>query len=81
MRRTLVLSTLALVLGGAGGFVSGAYADKQPRMKAAMVHLEASLNALEKATPDKGGHRVKAIALVKQAIDEVKEGIAHDNDN
>lgn len=35
----------------------------------------------KKATADKGGHRVKAIQLTKDAIDEVKKGIAFDNKN
>ena len=30
---------------------------------------------LERATTDKGGHRVNAIRLVDQAIDETKQGI------
>jgi hypothetical protein len=29
----------------------------------------------EKATTDKGGHRVKALGFVKDAIDEVKKGM------
>jgi hypothetical protein len=33
---------------------------------------------LDKATPDKGGHRVKAIQLVTDAIAEVHAGIQFD---
>lgn len=51
----------------------------QPMMKAALASLNKAKNQLEKATPDKGGHRVKAMELVNQAIDEVKAGIAFDN--
>jgi len=36
----------------------------------------AALNQLQAALPDKGGHRVKAIALVKDAIDETTKGMA-----
>ncbi len=59
--------------------VGTAEAEKQPHMKVALAHLEKATNQLEKATPDKGGHRVKAIELAKQAIEQVKKGIAFDN--
>ena len=47
----------------------------QPHMQTALVALESARNNLERATADKGGHRAKAIDLVKDAIDEVKKGI------
>ncbi|MBL9045286.1 MAG: hypothetical protein JNM83_27000 [Myxococcales bacterium] len=59
--------------------VSTAGAEPQPHMKSALNSLEGALGQLEKATADKGGHRVKAIDHVKQAIAEVKAGIAFDN--
>jgi hypothetical protein len=37
--------------------------------------LESARNNLDHATNDKGGHRARAIDLVKDAIDEVKRGI------
>jgi hypothetical protein len=52
-----------------------AKAPDQPHMQAALTALESARNNLDKATPDKGGHRAKAIDLVKSAIDEVKLGI------
>jgi len=48
-------------------------------MQAALQSLEAAHRSLEAATADKGGHRVKAIALTKEAIEEVKKGIAFDD--
>ena|SRR5262252_7970840 len=48
----------------------------QPHMQAALDALTSARNNLDKAQPDKGGHRAKAIDLVKQAIDEVNAGIA-----
>ena len=75
--RKMHLSILALSLGLA--FSAPAFAEPQPHMKAAIKHLEEAKTALEKATADKGGHRVKAIELVDQAIKEVKEGIEFDN--
>lgn len=53
-------------------------ADQQPNMMSALQHLELAKDKLEKATADKGGHRVKAIKLVKEAIEETNEGIKWD---
>jgi hypothetical protein len=50
----------------------------QPFMKAARGDLNTARNQLQQATPDKGGHRVKAIGLVNSAIAEVNAGIAFD---
>jgi len=50
-------------------------APDQPHMQAALDALRSAQTNLEKATADKGGHRAKAMDLVKQAIDEVKLGI------
>lgn len=77
------VSTLALA--GALAFVTSANmirsaeAEDQPHMRAALVTLKTAHEQLEKATADKGGHRVKAMALTAQAIDEVKAGIDFDN--
>ena len=48
-------------------------------MRAALEHLRAARQSLEKAEADKGGHRVKAIEMVDGAIRHVEEGIAYDN--
>lgn len=47
----------------------------QPHMQNALTALENAKDSLEKATTDKGGHRVKALGFVKDAIDEVKKGM------
>lgn len=47
----------------------------QPHMTAAVAALESAKNNLERATADKGGHRAKALDLVRDAIDQVKKGI------
>ena len=52
----------------------------QPNMQAAIVALESAQAALKKAKTNKGGHRVAALKLIKQAIKEVKEGAAHAKD-
>jgi hypothetical protein len=64
-----------LVLGSV--IIATALPD-QPFMKAARGDLNTARNQLQKATPDKAGHRVKAIALVNSAIAEVNAGIAFD---
>ncbi|HEY1270576.1 MAG TPA: hypothetical protein VGF08_01265 [Terriglobales bacterium] len=54
-------------------------AENQPHMNDALNHLQEAQKALEAGSSDKGGHRVKAISLVKQAMSEVQQGIQFDN--
>jgi hypothetical protein len=54
-------------------------AAPQPQMKSALGALKKAKTHLQRATEDKGGHRVKAIGLVNSAIAEVEAGIAFDN--
>lgn len=75
---TIVL-TGALVLAVGNNLVPSAHAEKQPHMTAALGQLKAAKASLQSATADKGGHRVKAIALVNSAIDETQKGIDFDN--
>ncbi len=76
-RRSVALLAVALL---AIGFAAGSlFGDRQPKMKTALAHLQRAQTDLKAATADKGGHRAKAMALVDQAIDEVKKGIAYDN--
>jgi hypothetical protein len=49
-------------------------ARHEPHMSAALGHLRQAKDELDKATPNKGGHREKAIQLVNQAIQQVEEG-------
>ncbi|HQU84959.1 MAG TPA: hypothetical protein PKY59_17600 [Pyrinomonadaceae bacterium] len=53
----------------------------QPNMKIARDHLQNALNNLEKATADKGGYRVNAMQIVRDAISEVNKGIEYDRKN
>ena len=73
--------TLVVVLGCVigRGLVNSASAEPQPHMKVALTHLEQAKAALEKAAPDKGGHRVKALELTEQAIVQVRDGIEYAN--
>lgn len=84
MKPTLMLIAsivLTIVLGMPTNFVAAQATDvqKQPRMTSALEHLQAAEKELEAATHDKGGHRAKALALTRQAITHVKEGIAFDD--
>jgi hypothetical protein len=66
----------AAVAMGAAALTAAPAAAAQPHMNHALSDLQAALNQLQVAVPDKGGHRVKAIALVKEAIDETTAGMA-----
>jgi hypothetical protein len=71
-------TVLALLVVLATAFVAGRASADQPRMQAALEHLRAAKVELEAATPDKGGHRTKAIAFTNDAIAQVERGIAYD---
>ncbi|MGB8297863.1 MAG: hypothetical protein WCG85_20770 [Polyangia bacterium] len=71
--RKLHLSLLALLLSLA--LAAPAFAQQQPHMTAALSSLESAKVELEKASADKGGHRVKAIELINAAMEEVRKGI------
>ncbi len=53
----------------------------QMHMLNARNNLQQSLNELQAADPDKGGHREQAINLVQQAIDQVSQGIQYADAN
>jgi hypothetical protein len=74
MRARNVFAVLMLL----GSVVTATAVPDQPFMRAARGDLNTARSELQKATPDKGGHRVKAIGLVNSAIAEVNAGIAFD---
>lgn len=74
MKARIILAAMML-LGVVA--IAGAVPD-QPNMEAARANLQTAKSELQKATPDKGGHRVNAIGLVNNAIAEVNAGIAFD---
>lgn len=49
----------------------------QPHMAAALDELQAARGELQSASADKGGHRVRAIELVDEAIEQVRRGIGY----
>lgn len=67
------LAGAAVVVGSAAA-VTEVAADDQPHMSKAVEYLQSAKTELEKSSHDKGGHRVKAINLVDQAIREVRAG-------
>ena len=72
LRSLLAVSLLAVSVAS--------HAD-QPNMEAALASLQQAKESLQKATADKGGHRVKAMKSVDAAIAEVKAGIAYAKKN
>jgi hypothetical protein len=79
--KVIAISSSALSMALLGNQVRVAHADAQPYMEAGAQYLNATENVLEKATGDKGGHRVAALKLVRDAQREVKEGIKWDNEH
>ena len=78
--------SIVIVLVGLGLYSLGGYAQSsqmarhEPHMSAAYGHLEQAKAELDKAAPNKGGHREKAIQLVEQAINEVRQGETYDQE-
>ncbi len=62
----------------AGMFFAGVSFGEKPYMQNALVFLNAAKDAIQQADSDKGGHRVKALASIEDAIKEVQNGIDYD---
>jgi hypothetical protein len=71
-------SARAMLLGAAiAASVGVGYAiGAQPHMNESVAFLQSARGELQAATPNKGGHRERAIGLIDQAIGEVRAGIA-----
>ena|SRR5437763_15551953 len=54
-------------------------AKNEPRMAEALQHLAAAKKALEAGSSQHGGHRVKALEHVNQAIGETEQAVAYYN--
>ncbi len=78
--RRSALSTIGLVglalPGVLGCGSSQAPTPQQPHMHAALDALRSAKRHLDMAEADKGGHRVKALEHVNEAITETEAGIA-----
>ena len=75
----LILAFTLGIMATSGVLIQNAQASNQPRMDAALGDLRAARHELEFALRDKGGHRVRAIGIVDNAIAEVRAGIADAN--
>ena len=69
-RKALLGTAIAASVGI--GYAIGA----QPHMGETLTLLQSARAELVAATPNKGGHRQRALGLIDQAIAEVRAGIA-----
>jgi hypothetical protein len=69
-QRLLIALTIATSMG------IGYALAQQPHMDATLRLLQDAHHELEQAVPNKGGHRERALALIDQAIGQVRDGIA-----
>jgi len=79
--RRFAVPSLVLATAGFCGFLAARAVADQPHMQAAADHLRAANRQLEMAEADKGGHRVKAIRLVNDALGQVEKGIQFERKN
>ena len=77
LKTVLVSGGLAVALGV--GFFAGQAVADQPHMQTALDALRTARGELVVARENKGGHRLKALGYVDQAIAEVRAGIAFAN--
>ena len=71
VREALLGAAIAASMGI--GYAIGA----QPHMSAGITQLQSARAEIVAATPNKGGHRERAIGLIDQAIGEVRAGMAY----
>ena len=69
-RKVLLGAALAASMG------IGDAIGAQPHMEAGVGLLQNARAEITAATPNKGGHRERALGLIDQAIGEVRAGIA-----
>ena len=74
-RDRFVKAIVILAVAG-GAFAAGLAYAAQPHMEAALNALLTAQSELKVAEHNKGGHRVKALDLVNDAIAQVQAGIA-----
>ncbi|KDE98979.1 hypothetical protein Y900_008460 [Mycolicibacterium aromaticivorans JS19b1 = JCM 16368] len=77
----MYISRLRMIVGATAAAIgfsllgAGTAFAVQTHMLNARDDLQSAQNQLQQAIPDKDGHRVDAINLVQQAIDQVNLGI------
>jgi len=74
--RNRILAVLGVLVVAIGLVVAQTHrmAIHEPHMSAAYGHLQQARAELERAAPNKGGHRERAMQAVDQALQEVEEG-------
>ena len=75
------LFAILLLIAAASVSITANPVPDQPRMNAARADLNQARARLQRATSNKGGHRVKAIEYINAAIGEINRGIAFDRRN
>lgn len=81
MKLHRLVIALLIVTAIASGFVAGRASADQPHMQSALDHLKLARTELQVADSDKGGHRVAALKLTNDAIDETQRGIRYGRGN
>lgn len=79
-RRRLALMAAGAAAIGLVGPTTGAQAY-QGDMERALSSLYDALASLREASSNKGGHRIKAMQLIQQAIEESRSGIEYANEH
>ena len=74
--KTFFTRRLALGAAIAASMGIGYAIGAQPHMTETITLLQSARAELAAATPNKGGHRERALGLIDQAIGEVRAGIA-----
>jgi hypothetical protein len=74
-RNALAGAGLALAASSLAALGSSPALAEQGNMEAALRQLANALESLRRATPNKGGHKERAVELVEQAMGEVQAGI------
>ena len=77
MKKIKVFAVCAAIIGAFCFGKSLNFGDgNHPFMHAAKKNLHQAKKDLQAAAHDFGGHRIKAIGLIEQAVKEIEEGIA-----
>jgi hypothetical protein len=77
IRMTTTFARKLLLGAGIAASMGIGYAiGAQPHMTESITLLQSARAELAQATPNKGGHRERALGLIDQAISEVRAGIA-----
>ena len=75
MSRVISFNRLLMGIAVASSLGIGYAMGAQPHMQETITLLQNARTELTAATPNKGGHRERALAFIDQAIAEVTQGI------